>query len=81
LFANALAVATCLISAPLYFLGGEYGVNSVFSDGPEKMNRHQLSDPVNPIDVRTFTGHITWAKVTRITGQTVELDASSPGPE
>jgi hypothetical protein len=36
---------------------------------------------INPIDVRMFAGQITWAKVTRISGQTVDLDVSSPGPE
>jgi hypothetical protein len=32
--------------------------------------------PLNPVDVKTFADQITWAKVTRVRGRTIEVDAS-----
>jgi hypothetical protein len=31
---------------------------------------------VNAIDAQTFADQITWAKVTRVSGQTITIDAS-----
>jgi len=31
----------------------------------------------NSLDVKTFADQITWARVTRVSGQTIEVDASA----
>jgi hypothetical protein len=31
----------------------------------------------NSLDVKAFADQITWARVTRVTGQTIEIDASA----
>jgi hypothetical protein len=38
--------------------------------------------PLHPVDVQAFADQITWAKVTRVRGRTIEVDASeSPANE
>jgi hypothetical protein len=32
---------------------------------------------VNAVDVKTFADQITWAKVTRVSGQTITVEASA----
>ena len=32
----------------------------------------------NSLDVKAFADQITWARVTRVSGQTIEIDASAP---
>jgi hypothetical protein len=45
------------------------------SGGGGGKSTYQIT-PLNPVDVQTFADQITWAKVTRVRGRTIEVDAS-----
>jgi hypothetical protein len=45
------------------------------NSGGGSKSTYQIT-PLNPIDVQVFADQITWAKVTRVRGRTIEVDAS-----
>ena len=53
---------------------------SISSSGSGGRDTYSIS-MVNAVDVKTFADQITWARVTRVSGQTIEIDASAVAGE
>jgi hypothetical protein len=56
-------------------VSGGYQISSSGSGGK---STYSIS-MVNPVDVKAFADQITWARVTRVSGQTITIDATAPG--